>query len=278
MTPMTTDTVTPDRSAIGLVATMFRRGPAQRTLHLTWFAFFLTFVAWFNFAPFAKTIGNQFELSKAQIVTLGLCNLALTVPARIIVGGVLDRLGPRRTYSAILAFAAIPCFLFATAQSFEQLVASRLLMGVVGAGFVVGIRMVSEWFPPSELGTAEGIYGGWGNFGAAAAALTLPTIATMASGSEGWRWAVALTGVLCLAYAAVYLRAVTDTPDGRTYKAVKRASALEVTSRSAVFGLITMSVPLAGALVVIAWRILHVGVIWKPDDHSPDQPALVSGQ
>lgn len=261
MTPMTTDTVTPDRSAIGLVATMFRRGPAQRTLHLTWFAFFLTFVAWFNFAPFAKTIGNQFELSKAQIVTLGLCNLALTVPARIIVGGVLDRLGPRRTYSAILAFAAIPCFLFATAQSFEQLVASRLLMGVVGAGFVVGIRMVSEWFPPSELGTAEGIYGGWGNFGAAAAALTLPTIATMASGSEGWRWAVALTGVLCLAYAAVYLRAVTDTPDGRTYKAVKRASALEVTSRSAVFGLITMSVPLAGALVVIAWRILHVGVI-----------------
>ena len=87
---------------------------------------------------------------------------------------VLDRLGPRRTFSAILAFAAVPCFLFATAQSFEQLIASRLLMGVVGAGFVVGIRMVSEWFPPSEVGTAEGIYGGWGNFGAAAAALTLP--------------------------------------------------------------------------------------------------------
>ncbi|MBX3314028.1 MAG: NarK family nitrate/nitrite MFS transporter [Actinobacteria bacterium] len=240
---------------------MFRRGPAQRTLHLTWFAFFLTFVAWFNFAPFAKTIGNQFGLSKAQIVTLGLCNLALTVPARVIIGGVLDRLGPRRTFSAILAFAAVPCFLFATAQSFEQLIASRLLMGVVGAGFVVGIRMVSEWFPPSEVGTAEGIYGGWGNFGAAAAALTLPTIATVAGGSEGWRWAVALTGVLCLGYAGIYLRAVTDTPEGHTYKAVKRAAALEVTSRGAVFGLIAMSVPLAGALVVIAWRILHVNVI-----------------
>jgi NNP family nitrate/nitrite transporter-like MFS transporter len=258
---MTTDTATPDRTVLGLIATMFRRGPSQRVLHLTWFAFFLTFVAWFNFAPFAKTIGDQFDLTKAQVVTLGLCNLALTVPARIIVGGVLDRLGPRRTFSAILAFAAVPSFLFATAQSFEQLIASRLLMGVVGAGFVVGIRMVSEWFPPSELGTAEGIYGGWGNFGAAAAALTLPTIATVAGGSEGWRTAVALTGVLCLAYAVVYLRTVTDTPDGATYKAVKKASALEVTSPAAVYGLIAMSVPLAGALVIIAWRILHVGVI-----------------
>lgn len=260
---MSTDTPTlaPKRSAFELVTTMFRRGPAQRVLHLTWFAFFLSFVAWFNFAPFAKTIGDQFGLTKAQIVTLGLCNLALTVPARVIVGGVLDRLGPRRTYSAILAFAALPCFLFATAQSFEMLVLSRLLMGIVGAGFVVGIRMVSEWFSSSELGTAEGIYGGWGNFGAAAAALTLPTIATVAGGDEGWRWAVALTGVLCLAYSAIYFRAVTDTPDGQPYQAVKRASALEVTSPAAVYGLLAMSVPLAGALVVIAWRILHVGVI-----------------
>jgi NNP family nitrate/nitrite transporter-like MFS transporter len=249
------------RSAFGLVSTMFRRGPSQRVLHLTWFAFFLTFVAWFNFAPFAKTIGDQFGLSKAQIVTLGLCNLALTVPARVIVGGVLDRLGPRRTYSAILAFAAVPCLLFATANSFEQLVASRLLMGIVGAGFVVGIRMVSEWFAPAEVGTAEGIYGGWGNFGAAAAALTLPTIAGLFGGTEGWRWAVALTGVICLVYSAVYFRAVQDTPDGTKYEAVKRASALEVTTPAAVWGLLAMSVPLAGALIVIAWRILHVGVI-----------------
>ena len=58
-------------------------GPAQRVLHLTWFAFFLTFVVWFNFAPFATTIGDAVRASaRAQLVTLGLCNLALTVPAR----------------------------------------------------------------------------------------------------------------------------------------------------------------------------------------------------
>ena len=132
------------RAHVGrLVSTMFRRGPAQRVLHLTWFAFFLTFVVWFNFAPFATTIGDEFALTKGQLVTLGLCNLALTVPARLIVGGLLDRFGPRRTFSAILVYALVPCLLFATAQSFGMLVASRLMIGVVGAGFVVGIRMVS---------------------------------------------------------------------------------------------------------------------------------------
>ena len=50
--------------------------------------------------------------------------------------------------------------------------------GLIGAGFVVGIRMVSEWFAPADLGTAEGVYGGWGNFGASAAAFGLPALAT----------------------------------------------------------------------------------------------------
>ena len=59
-------------------------------------------------------------------------------------------------------YAAIPCLIFATATSFNQLVVGRLLMGIVGAGFVIGIRMTAEWFPPKEVGTAEGIYGGWG--------------------------------------------------------------------------------------------------------------------
>jgi NNP family nitrate/nitrite transporter-like MFS transporter len=244
-----------------LLATMFRRGPAPRVLHLTWFAFFLTFVVWFNFAPFATTIGDEFSLSKGQLVTLGLCNLALTVPARLIVGGLLDRFGPRRTFSAILVYALVPCLLFATAQSFGMLVASRLLVGVVGAGFVVGIRMVSEWFPPGELGTAEGIYGGWGNFGAAAATLALPIVADTVGGPDGWRWAVAGTGVIAALYGLVYARAVDDTPAGVAYARAKKASALEVTSRRAVFGLIALSVPLAAALGIIAWRIWKVDVI-----------------
>ena len=41
-----------------------------RTLHLTWVAFFLTFVVWFNLAPFATTIKAQLGLTKAQMGAL----------------------------------------------------------------------------------------------------------------------------------------------------------------------------------------------------------------
>jgi MFS transporter, NNP family, nitrate/nitrite transporter len=130
---------------------------SYRILHLTWLAFFLTFVCWFNFAPFASVIGKELQLEQAQIKTLLICNLVITIPARIIIGALLDRFGPRITYSLLLIFAIVPCTATALAQDFGQMVIARLLMGIVGSGFVLGIRMVSEWFPPKDIGMAQGI-------------------------------------------------------------------------------------------------------------------------
>ena len=49
------------------------------------------------------------------------------------------------------------CFMFVFSDICIQAAISRFLRGFVGAGFVVNIRVVSEWFPVNELGTAEGI-------------------------------------------------------------------------------------------------------------------------
>lgn len=235
-----------------------------RILHLTWFAFFLSFVVWFNFAPFASTIGDQLGLDRDQLVTLALCNVALTVPARVLVGMALDRWGPRRVYAAILVYAFVPCTVFALATTFELMVAARLALSVVGAGFVVGIRMVAEWFPPREVGMAEGVYGGWGNFGSAAAAFTLPALAAVPGGSDGWRWSIGLTGLLALGYGLYYLRAVRDTPDGSAYLTPARQGALEVTSRGGVIGLVALQVPMAGVLGLLAWRLQWMGLLTAP--------------
>ena len=232
-----------------------------RVLHLTWIAFFLSFVVWFNFAPFANTIQDQLGLTDAQRKTIGLVNVALTVPARIFIGMALDRWGPRRVYATILTFAVVPNTVFALSQTFEALMFSRLALSVVGAGFVVGIRMVSEWFPPKEVGTAEGVYGGWGNFGSAAAAFSLPLIAGLLGGDEGWRWAIGGTGVVAFAYGQFYLRAVTDTPEGVTYARPRRQGALEVTSPGGVVGLAAMTVPINAVLLLIAWRVWSADAI-----------------
>ena len=176
----------------------------MKTLHMTWFAFFLTFVVWFNLAPLLLSIKETFGLTGAQVKSLLVLNVSMAIPARILVGMATDKYGPRKVYSALLFTAAIPCFFFAFAQSYAQLAIARFALGFVGAGFVIGIRMVSEWFPHNELGTAEGIYGGWGNFGSAAAAFTLPAIALMFGGENGWRYAVAPVSYTHLTLPTIY--------------------------------------------------------------------------
>lgn len=232
-------------------------------LQATTLAFFLSFVVWFNFAPFAVTIGRDLHLSPAQLATIGLCNLALTIPARLFMGMALDRFGPRRLYAGLLIGVVVPNTIFAMAHSFGVLVAARLAIGLVGAGFVVGIRMVSEWFDRQEIGTAEGIYGGWGNFGSAAAALGLPALAVLLAGAGSWRWGIGLSGVAAALYGVAYLFLVEDTPKGVAYERPKRQGALEVTSRPAVFGLAALQVPIVAALGLVAYRIHRVHLIGR---------------
>ena len=255
-----------------------------KILHLTWFAFFLSFVVWFNFPPFATTIVQEFGLTPAQAGTIGLCNVALTVPARIIIGMLLDKFGPRITYTCLLVYAAVPCLIFATATSFNQLVIGRLLMGIVGAGFVIGIRMTAEWFPPKDVGTAEGIYGGWGNFGSAFSAFTMVLIAMGLSFLPGafrfseaqtfdvlgiafssdvlnWRAAIAGSGIVAALYGIFYYFNVTDTPPGKVYVKPESARGIEVTTVRDFWFLMIMNIPLTGILMVLAWRLQKVNFL-----------------
>ncbi|MDH5914814.1 NarK family nitrate/nitrite MFS transporter [Vibrio splendidus] len=227
----------------------------MKTLHLSWMAFFITFVVWFNFAPLLQMVKTSLGLSTEEIKTLLILNVALTIPARVAIGMLTDRYGPRLVYSSLLAVCSIPCFMFALADSFIQAAIARFLLGFIGAGFVVGIRLVSEWFPHNELGTAEGIYGGWGNFGSAAAAFTLPTLALAFGGEDGWRYAVGITGLMSLAFSFVFYKNVTDTPKGSTYFKPAQVTAMEVTSKGDFFFLLIMKIPMYAALALLTWKL-----------------------
>lgn len=231
-----------------------------RTLHLTWIAFFISFVVWFNHAPLLMAIRDTLGLDSQQIKTLLILNVALTIPARIVIGMLVDKYGPKIMYSLLLGISSIICFFFAVADSFEQLALARFMLGFVGAGFVIGIRMISEWFPAKQVGLAEGIYGGWGNFGSAAAAMSLPTIALMFGGDDGWRYAIGLTGAIALVYAFIYYNSVSDTPQGSTYFKPKKSGAMEVTSKGDFFLYIVMNIPMYAALALLAWKLSPSGV------------------
>ncbi|OIJ10159.1 MFS transporter [Anaerobacillus arseniciselenatis] len=233
------------------------KNPQTRTLHLTWIAFFVSFFAWFNMAPLAGTMVESVGwLTMDHIAALGILNVALTIPARIVIGMLLDKYGPRRVFSILLIVMAIPTFMFAFGNTWMQLFVSRLLLSSIGASFVVGIRMVSEWFPPKSVGFAEGFYAGWGNFGSAAAAIVLPWVAiTMFGGDEGWRYAIAFSGIACLIYGVIYWFVVSDTPEGKVYTKPRKTAAMEVSTYGDMIQLILWTVPLVGALGLLSWRL-----------------------
>jgi len=239
--------------------------PKIKTLHFTWFAFFLTFAVWFNHAPLLVFMKEAFDMSSQQVKALMILNVALTIPARIVIGILVDKYGPRRVYSTLLVLTGVVCVIFSLSQTYEQLALMRFLMGFVGAGFVIGIRMVGEWFPHKSVGIAEGIYGGWGNFGSAAAAMLLPTLALLYGGENGWRYAIATTGVVASLYGLFYYKVARDTPKGSTYFKPKRSGGLEVTSWGDFYFYLFMNVPMYAALAVLAWKLSPSGVALLSD-------------
>ena len=230
-----------------------------RVLHYTWMAFFLTFFVWFNFAPMATTILKDLtNLEPVHIKVLLICNVALTIPGRVITGALIDKYGPRIVFSALMIVMAIPGLFFAFGDTFTQLVISRLLLSVIGAGFVVGIRMTGQWFPPKHIGRAEGFYAGWGNFGSAVAAFTIPALALYVFGS--WRWSLAFSSIICALYGVFYYFKARDLPqEGATksyhFVAAKKVGPMIVSSYKDLVQYIAWSFPLYAALGILAWRL-----------------------
>ena len=236
-----------------------------RILHYTWFAFFMTFVVWLGLGPMMPFIKEALALTDQQAKVLLILNVAMTIPARIIVGILVDKLGPRIMYTSILVLGGLISIAFAWADSYEKLAVLRFLSGFIGAGFVVGIRMIGEWFPARQTGIAQGIYGGWGNFGSAGAAMTLPFIAaSFGDGGDGWRYAITFASMAAIAYGVIYYFIVSNTPKGSTYFKPKKTGAMEVTSGFDLVLYMLMNIPLFLALAVLTWKL------------SPEKMGLIS--
>lgn len=246
------------------VSSLFKvQDPEIKALHITWIAFFITFYVWFNMAPLATTMIKEVAwLTKKELKLFAICNVALTIPARLIIGMLLDKYGPRRVFSVLMVIMALPTFIFAFGNSFAQLLISRLVLSSVGAGFVVGIHMTALWFKPRDIGFAEGFYAGWGNFGSAAAAMTIPTIAlSWFGGASGWRYAIALSGAIMFVYGIFYWFAITDGPKGKPHHKPRKVAAMEVSTWGDLIKLIIFIIPCVGVLSILVWRIHSMGYV-----------------
>lgn len=194
----------------------------MRAFHLSWFAFFLSFVAWFGIAPLMAVVRDDLKLTKAQIGNTVIASVLFTIFARFLSGWLCDRFGPRRTYAALLVFGAFPVAGIGLAHSYHLFLAFRLAIGLVGASFVITQYHTSVMFSSRIVGTANAITAGWGNLGGGVTQWLMPLLfgAIAGFGADkflSWRLAMVVPGVFMFLTGIAYYCLTQDTPNGKPF-------------------------------------------------------------
>lgn len=193
--------------------------PQMRAFHMTWFAFFLCFFAWFGIAPLMAVVREEFGLTKAQIGNTIIASVFITIAARLVTGWCCDRFGPRLTYTWLLVLGSLPVMGIGLAHDYASFLLFRLGIGVIGASFVITQYHTSVMFAPNCVGTANAAAAGWGNLGGGVTQLTMPLVfAGFAwaglSDAGAWRASMFVAGVVCLLAGIAYYAFTTDLPEG----------------------------------------------------------------
>lgn len=204
--------------------------PHMRTFHITWMSFLVCFFAWFAIAPLMAVVREEFHLTKSQIGNIIIASVSITIIARLLVGWLCDKIGPRITYTGLLVLGAIPVLCIGFAHSYEAFLIFRLSIGIIGASFVITQYHTSAMFSGKVVGSANAIAGGWGNLGGGLAQIIMPLIFTAflaygVSSHMAWRYSMIIPGSLMLLMAILYYRFTQDTPQGNILELNKHADA-----------------------------------------------------
>jgi len=196
------------------------KGVQMKTFHITWLTFFFCFFAWFGMAPLMKMAREQLELTKDQVGNIQIASVSATILARLLIGRLIDKYGPKIIYTWLLVLCAIPVILIGTSQSYLSFLIFRLAIGVIGASFVITQFHTSIMFAPNIKGTANATAGGFGNAGGGAANFFMPLIASgltavgLCTSADSWRYAMLFPGIMLLVCAFLYHRYTQDSPAG----------------------------------------------------------------
>lgn len=196
------------------------RTPPMRAFHMTWFAFFLCFFAWFGIAPLMKVVREEFALTKDQIGWCIIGSVAVTIVARLLIGWLCDRIGPRLAYTGMLLVGSIPVMAIGFADNFTTFLLFRIAIGVIGASFVITQYHTSIMFAPNCVGTANATTAGWGNLGGGVTQLVMPFVFAFFIGTFGlseaasWRASMFVAGLMCAVTGVAYYFLTQDAPEG----------------------------------------------------------------
>jgi len=206
-----------------------------------WFAtasFFWAFVGWFAFAPLMAVVREDIGLCdgfddkgkckcgpgtecKKLIGYSGLVAVASTIFVRVVLGGFLEKFGPRKVQATLLSLGALFVACSAGVTNATGLIVVRFFIGSVGATFVTNQFWSSILFNPKIVGMTNATAAGWGNLGGGVTQFLMPLIYSLfldgfgLSKSASWRVSMFVPAVIFLIVAVSLTFFSMDTPHGK---------------------------------------------------------------
>ncbi len=167
-------------------------------------AYFLSYAFRAINAVIAPALMADLQLSNADLGLLSSAYFVGFACLQLPLGVWLDKYGPRRTESALLAFAALGAAIFASSDTLAGLWLGRALIGIgVSACLMAPLKAYRVWYPPerqSQLASWMLVFGTCGALATTVpVAMLLPVI--------GWRgvfWA--MVAMIILAATLLFLR------------------------------------------------------------------------
>ena len=117
--------------------------------------FDISFMVWVLLGALANSIVPDFRLNETQRGIMLALPLLGGAVLRLVLGGMTDHIGARKTGLVGLTLTMIPLFLgWLWADSYERILVVGVLLGVAGASFAAALPLASRWYPPRYQGLA----------------------------------------------------------------------------------------------------------------------------
>ncbi len=185
------------------------------TLLAAFLYFDFSFMVWTMLGPLVTEISQSlavhgFQLDPNQKATLLAIPILSGAILRILLGFLVDQLGPKKT--ALIAQGIVIASLFYGYFRGESITYNELLLvafglGFAGASFAVALPQAGQWYPPRLQGLVLGLAGA-GNIGVVLDFLFAPKIAEI----WGWQAVFLVGGVLSTFIFIMYTFMAKDAP------------------------------------------------------------------
>lgn len=171
-------------------------------------ALFYTYEYFLRIAPnvMMPELMKSFHIGSGSLGNLIAFYYYAYAPSQLLVGLLMDHIGPRRILTIACLICAIGTYIFASTTIYPIAAFGRLLMGFGSAFAFVGVlKLATIWLPPNRFAMVSGLTSALGTVGASIGEVTLTELVT----TVGWRETImgaAAIGVLLAITLLVFIR------------------------------------------------------------------------